>query len=205
MCYKSYVGCSTDFDKTIDELRKREFGYVLQKISATWANALITPGQKRATQFSRLRAFQALSGCRFQAPAVVLRLYRIQEKATCENETDVRATPCATPTNENVPQIIVSPCESRATKSVSIHDQKQRESASMARGSGKGGERVEKSQNIRGPWLEFPCDNRTTVCATKCATFTNKNVLQIRVSADKMRATKSILALRGFNAMLDCV
>ena len=53
--------------------------------------------------------------------------------------------------------------------------------------------------------IDFPCENRTTVRATTCATPTNKNVLQIRVSADKMRATKSILALRGFNAMLDCV
>lgn len=51
-CYKSYVGCSTDFEKTIDELRKRKFCYVLQQISATWENASITPGRKRATKFS---------------------------------------------------------------------------------------------------------------------------------------------------------
>ena len=94
------MGCSTDFEKTIDELRKRKNSYVLHQTSATWANVSITPGRKRATQFSRLRAFQALSGCRFQAPAVVLRLYRIQEKATCENETDVRATNRATATNK---------------------------------------------------------------------------------------------------------
>lgn len=100
MCYKSYVGCSTDFEKTIDELRKRKFGDVLHQTSATWANVSITPGRKRATKYSRLRALQGLSGCRFQASAVVLRLCRIQDKATWENETDVRATPCATPTNE---------------------------------------------------------------------------------------------------------
>lgn len=151
MCYKSCVGCSTDFGKTIDELRKRKFGYVLQQISATWENASITPGRRRATKYSWLRAFQGLSGCRFRASAVVLRLYRIQENATWENETDVRATKRATPTNENVLQIIVSPCESRATKSAQIHAQKQPESASMGRGSGKGGGRVEKPRNIRGP------------------------------------------------------
>ena len=150
MCYKSYVGCSTDFEKTIDELRKRKNSYVLHQTRATWANVSITPGRKRATKYSRLRALQGLSGCRFQASAVVLRLCRIQDKANWENETDVRATNRATATNKNVLQIIVSPCGSRATKSVWIHAQEQPESASMGRESGKRGGRVEKPRIIRG-------------------------------------------------------
>ena len=48
-------------------------------------------------------------------------------------------------------------------------------------------------------------ENETGVRATQCATPTNKNVLQVRVSADKERATNSIPALHGFNAMLDWV
>ena len=68
MCYKSYVGCSTDFEKSTDELRKRKNSYVLHQTSATWANVSITPGRKRATKYSRLRAFRglqaAVSKCR---------------------------------------------------------------------------------------------------------------------------------------------
>lgn len=205
MCYKSYVGCSTDFEKTIDELRKRKFGYVLQQISATWENASITPGRKRATKYSRPRALQGLSGCRFQASAVVLRLCRIQDKATWENETDVRATNRATATNKNVLQIIVSPCESRATKiSADSHPEAARKRFDGA-GIGQRGRASRKTSEHSRTMIDFPCENRTQVRATPCATPTNENVLQIRVSADKTRATKSIPTLHGFNAMLDCV
>ena len=74
----------------------------------------------------------------------------MQDKATWENETDVRATKRATATNKIVLQIIVSPCKSRATKSAQIHAQEQPESALMGRESGKRGGRVEKPRIIRG-------------------------------------------------------
>ena len=115
MCYKSYVGCSTDFEKTIDELRKRDFGYVLQQISATWENASITPGRKRATKFLLTQGLSRSFGLPFPSAGGGSAAVPNQKKPSCENETDVRATKRATPTNKNVLQIIVSPCESRAT------------------------------------------------------------------------------------------
>lgn len=133
------MGCSTDFEKTIDELRKRDFSYVLQQISATWENASITPGRKRATKFLLTQGLSRSFRLPFPSAGGGSAAAPNQKKSNCENETDVRATKRATPTNENVLQSIVSPCESRATKSAQIHAQKQRESASMGRESGKGG------------------------------------------------------------------
>lgn len=110
------MGCSTDFEKTIDELRKRDFGYVLQQISATWENASITPGRKRATKFLLTQGLSRSFGLPFPSAGGGSAAVPNQKKPSCENETDVRATKRATPTNKNVLQIIVSPCESRATK-----------------------------------------------------------------------------------------
>lgn len=150
MCYKSYVGCSTDFDKTIDELRKREFGYVLQQISATWENASITPGRRRATKYSWLRAFQGLSGCRFQAPAVVLRLCPIRRSRAAKTKRTYVLQSVLHPRIKMCYKSLFPLVNRVLQKSAQIHAQKQRESASMGRGSGKGGGRVEKPRNIRG-------------------------------------------------------
>ena len=150
MCYKSYVGCSTDFEKTIDELRKRDFGYVLQQISATWENASITPGRKRATKFLLTQGLQGLSGCRFQAPAVVLRLCPIRRSRAAKTKRTYVLQSVLHPRIKMCYKSSFPLVNRVLQKSAQIHAQKQRESASMGRGSGKGGGRVEKPRNIRG-------------------------------------------------------
>ena len=150
MCYKSYVGCSTDFEKTIDELRKRDFGYVLQQISATWENASITPGRKRATKFLLTQGLSRSFGLPFPSAAVVLRLCPIRRSRAAKTKRTYVLQSVLHPRIKMCYKSSFPLVNRVLQKSAQIHAQKQRESASMGRGSGKGGGRVEKPRNIRG-------------------------------------------------------
>lgn len=150
MCYKSYVGCSTDFEKTINELRKRDFGYVLQQISATWENASITPGRKRATKFLLTQGLSRSFGLPFPSAGGGSAAVPNQKKPSCENKRTYVLQSVLHPRIKMCYKSSFPLVNRVLQKSAQIHAQKQRESASMGRGSGKGGGRVEKPRNIRG-------------------------------------------------------
>ena len=173
---------------------------MLQQISATWENASITPGRKRATKFLLTQGLSRSFGLPFPSAGGGSAAVPNQKKPSCENETDVRATKRATPTNKNVLQIIVSPCESRATKiSADSRPEAARKRFDGA-GIGQRGRASRKTSEHSRTMIDFSCENRTTVRATPCATPTNENVLQIRVSADKARATNLLLRFADFSA-----